>query len=101
VLGWGGRGAFGTIYRVERVGREAAGSFALKLAICSGDERFEREAWLLSRIRSPHVPRFEEQGIWEHPAGAFPYLVMEWVDGEPLYDWAGLDRGLRASSIPR
>lgn len=68
---------------------EAARPFALKLAISPGDERFEREAWLLSRIHSRHVPRLYEHGVWEHPSGIFPYLVMDWVDGVPLYAWSG------------
>jgi len=88
VKGWRGRGAYGTLYCVERVGREGEGEFALKLAIHSGDQRFGREAELLRRIASPHVPRFHEHGVWEHPAGAFPYVVMEMVEGEPLYEWA-------------
>ena len=40
---WRGRGAYGTLYCVEREGREAEGEFALKLAITPGDERFGRE----------------------------------------------------------
>lgn len=40
ILGWGGRGANATLYRVGRAGREEAGSFALKLAISPRDERF-------------------------------------------------------------
>jgi hypothetical protein len=88
VKGWRGRGGYGTLYCVEHEGREAEGEFALKMAIHSGDERFGREAELLRRIDSPHVPRFREQGVWEHPAGAFPYVVMELVEGEGLYEWA-------------
>jgi hypothetical protein len=88
VSAWTGRGAYGTLYCVEHEGREAEGEFALKMAITPGDERFGREAELLSRVSSPHVPRFREQGVWEHPAGAFPYVVMEFVEGEPLYAWA-------------
>jgi hypothetical protein len=62
---------------------------ALKLAIHPGDERFEREAELLSRIRHPSVPRLLEAGLWRSPAGsAHPFVVMEWVEGEPLYVWA-------------
>jgi serine/threonine protein kinase len=34
------------------------------------------------------VPRLYAQGVWEPASGAFPFLVMEWVDGEPLYEWA-------------
>jgi eukaryotic-like serine/threonine-protein kinase len=88
VTAFRGRGAYGTLYRVARAGREAEGPFALKLAIYPRDPRFEREAELLSRIHSPHVPQLHAQGVWEHPAGAFPYLVMQWVEGEPLYEWA-------------
>jgi len=89
VKGFRSRGSYGSLYRVERVGREEEGSFALKLAVYPRDERFAREGWLLSRIQSPYVPRFYAQGVWEHPSGPFPYLVMEWIDGESLYEWAG------------
>ncbi|WP_224373046.1 serine/threonine protein kinase [Hyalangium versicolor] len=88
ILAWTGRGAYGTLYRVHRIGHEEAGPFALKLAVSPEDDRFEREAWLLSRIQSPYVPGFHDQGVWKHPSGAFPYLVMDWIDGEPLYEWA-------------
>lgn len=88
VTGWRGRGSYGTVYRVERVGEGSAGPFALKLALHPGDERFEREAELLSRISHPHVPRLFDEGQWQHRDGAFPYLVMQWIEGVPLYTWA-------------
>jgi hypothetical protein len=88
VVGYGGLGAYGTTYRVERVGREEAGPSALKLAVYPGDKRFEREARLLSRTRSPYVPRLQDQGVWEHASGRYPWLVMDWIHGEPLYEWA-------------
>jgi serine/threonine protein kinase len=88
VVSWGGRGAYGTVYRVARLGRENEEHFALKLALRPRDERFEREAELLSRIEHPNIPRLESRGVWQHPAGNFPYLVMQWVQGETLYEWA-------------
>lgn len=88
VVGIGGRGAYGTLYCVEREGHEADGPGALKLATYPGDERFQREAWLLSHVHSPYVPALYDQGVWDHDSGRYPYLVMEWIDGEPLYDWA-------------
>jgi hypothetical protein len=88
VVGFGGLGAFGTTYRVERVGREQEGSCALKLAVHPDDERFVREAWLLSRTDSPYVPRLQDQGVWVHTSGRYRYVVMDWIDGEPLYEWA-------------
>ncbi|EAU65229.1 protein kinase [Stigmatella aurantiaca DW4/3-1] len=44
---------------------------------------------MLSRLQHPHVPRLLERGSWEVPGGgAFPFIVMEWVEGVPLYEWA-------------
>ncbi|HVG61092.1 MAG TPA: serine/threonine-protein kinase [Hyalangium sp.] len=88
VVGFRGRGSYGTLYRVEREGREAKGPAALKLAVHPGDKRFKREGWLLRHIHSPFVPQFLDEGVWRHPSGLFPYVVMELVDGEPLYEWA-------------
>ncbi len=80
-------GAYGSVYRVEPLERPEAGSFALKLAHHRLDARFTREAHLLRRVKHPNVPRLHEEGLWEHPAGPFPYLVMDWVEGLALYDW--------------
>ncbi|WP_224244262.1 serine/threonine-protein kinase [Hyalangium gracile] len=84
-----GKGAFGTVYGVERAEAAEAGAFALKLASTPDDPRFEREVELLSRIRHPQVPRLHEHGWWTHPSGvAFPYLVMDRIEGRTLYQWA-------------
>ncbi|MBN1208917.1 MAG: serine/threonine protein kinase [Myxococcaceae bacterium] len=88
VVGFGGLGAYGTLYRVVPEGHPHADPFALKLAVHPGDKRFEHEAWLLSHIHSPYVPQLHDQGSWEHTSGTYPYLVMDWIDGEPLYQWA-------------
>ncbi|WP_324289964.1 serine/threonine-protein kinase [Pyxidicoccus sp. MSG2] len=80
-----GRGNYGTVYRVESA--DGSGPFALKLATHPMDPRFDREAELLSRIHHSGVPRLHAHGLWPHPAGPFPFLVMEWVEGQPLYDW--------------
>ncbi|WP_224245275.1 serine/threonine protein kinase [Hyalangium gracile] len=83
------RGTYGTVYLAERAGHPEAGRFALKMANAPMDPRFARETEVLARIRHPHVPRFEDRGWWTYQEGVvFPYLVMEWVEGVPLYDWA-------------
>ncbi|WP_224246105.1 serine/threonine protein kinase [Hyalangium gracile] len=83
------RGSFGLIFRVERAGHPEAGSFALKLALHPDDPRFVREVDLLQRVVHPSVPRFEDRGWWTGEEGLlFPYVVMEWVEGVLLYDWA-------------
>ncbi|NMO20011.1 serine/threonine protein kinase, partial [Pyxidicoccus fallax] len=48
-----GRGNYGAVYRVERIGNPGAGPFALKLATHPLDPRFEREAEMLSLIHHP------------------------------------------------
>jgi hypothetical protein len=88
IVGWRGRGAYGTVYRVMSIEGGAEGPFALKMAYYAMDRRFERERELLSRICHPNVPRLQAHGVWQHPGGAFPYLVMEWLEGLTLYEWA-------------
>ncbi|HLM47434.1 MAG TPA: protein kinase, partial [Myxococcaceae bacterium] len=89
VQGLRGRGNYGTVYRAVSQEREHAGPVALKLAISPGDPGFEREVELLSRIRHPSVPRLLDAGLWQSPSGKpHPFVVMEWVEGEPLYAWA-------------
>ncbi|HEX8698281.1 MAG TPA: serine/threonine-protein kinase [Myxococcaceae bacterium] len=89
VLGFRGRGIYGTVYAAEPSDREQPGLAALKLAIYPADPRFEREAELLARIRHPSVPRLLDTGLWQAPSGcSHPFVVMECVEGVPLYTWA-------------
>jgi serine/threonine protein kinase len=84
-----GSGGNGIVYRACRAEDPGGGHYAFKLAREPGAARFEREAELLSRIDSPHVPRFVDRGLWKSPWGSeYPYLVMQWVEGVPLYRWA-------------
>ncbi len=89
VLGFRGRGIYGTVYAAERADSAQSGPAALKLAIYPDDPRFEREAELLARIRHPSVPRRLDAGLWRAPSGgSHPFVVMECVEGVPLYTWA-------------
>jgi eukaryotic-like serine/threonine-protein kinase len=84
-----GRGTYGVVYRAVPAEEQAADAVALKLALHPGDERFTREVELLSRIRHPSVPRLLDHGSWQPEAGpAYPYFVMELIEGLSLYDWA-------------
>jgi len=89
VLELRGRGSYGTVYRAVSVLPGPTRTVALKLAIHPGDQRFEREAEMLARIRYPGVPRLLDSGRWRSPLGdTHPFVAMEWVEGEPLYVWA-------------
>ncbi len=81
-------GAYGSVFRAEPLHSPGAPPVALKLAVHPLDARFMREAALLRRVPPPHAPRLHDFGLWGHPAGPFPYLVMEWIEGVPLYAWA-------------
>lgn len=84
-----GLGVYGAVYRAVREDQEHAGEGALKLAIYPRDPRYKREAELLRRIHHPSVPRLLDSGDWRHPNGfSYPYVVMECIEGEPLYEWA-------------
>ncbi|MBN1208812.1 MAG: serine/threonine protein kinase, partial [Myxococcaceae bacterium] len=96
-----GEGSYGIVYQVEKVKQPEAGPFALKLAQYPMDPRFEREVELLWRGRHAHVPRLHDYGRWTHPDGvSFPYLVMDWIEGVPLYVWAARRR-LSSRQVPR
>ncbi|MCP3144995.1 serine/threonine protein kinase [Pyxidicoccus xibeiensis] len=83
-----GRGAFGVVYQAESVDG-TPGVVALKLALDPGDARFVREAELLGRVHHPAVPRLLDHGRWQPRDGvSHAWLVMEWVEGVSLYDWA-------------
>jgi serine/threonine-protein kinase len=86
-----GVGAHGAVYRAIHA-HSPSSPVALKLARYPRDARFARERELLSRVHHPHVPRLLDHGEWQLAGFFFPYLVMEWVDGVSLYDWARLYR---------
>ncbi|KFE61960.1 serine/threonine protein kinase [Hyalangium minutum] len=82
-------GAYGVVYRAVRIGQESAEPVALKMAMYPWDPRFMREVGLLSLVHHPSTPRLLGHGFWQHPSGAFfPFIVMQWVEGTPLYEWA-------------
>jgi len=84
-----GQGAFGALYRAVSVDLQRPEPVALKVSLAPWDLRFGREAKLLSRLSLPGVPRLLDSGVVRHPSGAeYAFLVMEWVEGTPLYAWA-------------
>ncbi len=81
-----GEGGMGTVYLAER----ADGVFSQRVAIKvvkagligpSVERRFQQERQILARLEHPAVARLLDGG--STPEG-LPYLVMEYVDGEPI-----------------
>ncbi|WP_394831528.1 protein kinase [Pendulispora rubella] len=83
-----GSGGMGVVYRARDRKRDGA-TVALKvLHLFDGhryfQERFAREAYMLSELRHPGIVAYIDHGIT--PQGQ-PFLVMEWLDGEDLGDY--------------
>ncbi len=83
-----GAGGQGSVYRMEDVAR-SGDFYALKLALRSGDGRLEREAALLGgKAEHPNVVRFHGRVGWPDAREGLRGIVMEWVPGRPLHQWA-------------
>ena len=94
IIGEAGHGGMGVVYRAERVDGQYSKQVAIKLlpALYSRTElerRFLRERQILARLEHPNVARLLDGGV--APDGR-PYLVMEYVDGEPIATYAGTHR---------
>ncbi|WP_164012077.1 serine/threonine protein kinase [Pyxidicoccus trucidator] len=81
-----GSGGNGTVYEVRS--RPRGPSYALKLAHAPGDRRFAREAEALRLVRHSGVVRLLDEGTWQTGPVRYPYLLLEYVRGDTLYDWA-------------
>jgi tetratricopeptide (TPR) repeat protein len=90
-----GRGGMGSVWLARRTDGRFEGHVAVK--VLAGPlhgrgaiERFEREGRLLGRLAHPNIARLLDAGV----DGGQPYLILEYVDGEPLDQWCdaqGLD----------
>ena len=85
-------GGMGTVYRAQqqqparvvalKVLREALGGLSML-------RRFELEAETLGRLAHPGIAQIYQAGTFTDPAGLRrPYFAMEFIDGEPLDQWA-------------
>jgi serine/threonine-protein kinase len=81
-----GRGGMGRVFLAERDDRQYAGRVAVKLLAGSGpgrglEERFRTETQVLADLRHDGIARLLDAGT---TADGDSYLVMEYVDGEPI-----------------
>ena len=84
-----GQGGMGSVWLAHRSDGRFEGLAAIKflnLALLGrgGVERFRREGSMLGRLTHPNVARLIDAGIY---AGGQPYLILEYVDGEPIDRW--------------
>jgi serine/threonine-protein kinase len=84
-----GQGGMGTVWLARRSdgrfeGRAAIKFLNLALLARDGGERFRREATALARLGHPHIARLLDAGV---APGGQPYLVLEYIDGQPIDRW--------------
>ncbi|NCN85378.1 MAG: serine/threonine protein kinase [Sphingomonadales bacterium] len=85
-----GRGGMGSVYRGERDVGDFDHVAAIKLVkpgllSTSLTDRLRKERQTLAQLRHPNIAQLYDGG--ETPEG-LPFIVMEYVDGEPVLDWA-------------
>lgn len=81
-----GQGGMGTVYLAHRSDGEFDQQVALKvvsahLRTSFFTERFRAERQILANLNHPNITRLLDGGV---SASGDPYLVMEYVDGEPI-----------------
>ncbi|MDR7268453.1 serine/threonine-protein kinase [Pelomonas saccharophila] len=81
-----GQGGMGTVWLARRADGRFEGQVAVKFLMAGlfgrGDAgRFAREGEILARLSHPHIARLLDAGVHE---GQQPYLVLEYVDGQPI-----------------
>ena len=85
-----GHGGMGTVWLARRNDGRYEGEVAIKFLRSGlfghGDAaRFEREGTVLARLSHPHIARLLDAGVMAD--GAQPYLVLEYIDGEPIDEY--------------
>jgi eukaryotic-like serine/threonine-protein kinase len=81
-----GRGGMGSVWRARRADGRYQGTVAIKFVHAAwigpaGAHRFQLEGEVLSRLDHPNIARLLNAGILE---AAQPYLVLEYIEGEPI-----------------
>ena len=86
LLGELGRGGMGAVYLAERADAQYEKRVAIKVVKQGMDtqavlEQFRRERQILASLEHPHIARFLDGGT---TGDGRPYVVMEYVAGQPI-----------------
>jgi serine/threonine-protein kinase len=89
-----GQGGMGSVWLASRADGRFEGKAAVKilnLALLSatGQERFRREGSVLARLSHPGIAKLLDAGV---SGAGQPYLVLEYVEGQPIDAFAGEHR---------
>ena len=89
-----GEGGMGSVWLARRSDGRFEGVAAIKLLSLAvsgpaGEARFRREGSALARLTQPNIARLLDAGL--SPSG-LPYLVLEYIDGQPIDAWCDARR---------
>jgi serine/threonine protein kinase len=81
-----GRGGMGSVWRARRADGRFEGEVAIKFVHAAwigriGEQRFLTEGKLLGHLNHPNIARLIDAGVLD---ATQPYLVIEYVEGEPI-----------------
>ncbi len=84
-----GQGGMGAVYKGERASGNFDHTVAIKIirpGVLSEAliERFQRERQILAALNHPNIARLYDGGEMDDGS---PYMIMEYVDGEPVLNW--------------
>jgi len=84
-----GQGGMGLVYLAERDDGEVRQRVAVKLLrtaldSAAGRQRFQQERQILANLAHPNIARLIDAG---HRADGHPYLVMEYIEGQPIDEY--------------
>jgi len=84
-----GHGGAGTVYLAERIDRQYSAQVAIKVVEGAAlnaeiSRRFRAERQILANLNHQNIARLIDAG---ETAEGYPYLVMEYVHGEPISDY--------------
>ncbi|HEY2290645.1 MAG TPA: serine/threonine-protein kinase [Thermoanaerobaculia bacterium] len=84
-----GAGGMGNVWLARRNDGRFDGTAAVKLLSsalvgAAGASRFRREGTILARLKHPNIAQLIDAGVSETGQ---PYLVLEYVEGEPIDRW--------------
>ena len=89
-----GQGGMGSVWLAERSDGRFERRVAVKFlnqALVSGanEERFKREGSILGRLTHPHIAELVDAGV---SASGFPYIVLEYVEGDHINRYCDLQK---------
>ncbi|MGB8714942.1 MAG: serine/threonine-protein kinase [Rhodanobacteraceae bacterium] len=82
-------GGMGQVWRASRADGRYRQQVAIKFPVLSGSAalraRFDSERRVLAQLEHPHIARLLDGGA---TASGWPYLVMQWVEGEAITSYS-------------